>query len=99
MQYRSIKGFTGLSQLGVLFAAVGAGFILAAISQLVIGMQMVPAGTGFDKLGEAILKAGADPANVGKMRLMQIVGTFFLMFVPCMLYLWICHGKKMFWLG
>ena len=99
MQYKSIKGFTGLGQFGILMVFVALGMILTLGVQFVIGMQMIPAGTSMDKMGEAILKASSDPANVGKMQLMQIAGTFFLMFVPCVLYMWVCHGKNFFWLG
>ena len=99
MEYRSVKGFGGWSQLPILLAFIGAGFLLAGASQLIIGFSMLPPGTGMSSFEAEFLKALANPANVGKARLMQVTGTFFLMFIPCLMYLWICHGKKWFWLG
>ncbi len=99
MKYRSVKGFTGLSQLGVLIAFLGLGFILAAVAQFVIAMQVMPKGITFDKMGDEILNIMQKPENVNYNRAMQVIGTFLLMFVPCWLYMLVCHGKKWFWLG
>lgn len=99
MQYRSVKGFTGWAQLGILLVFVGAGFILAGLSQLLIIMQLIPAGVPMDKMGDEMMKTLLKPQNVGFARLSQIVGTFFLLFLPAVLYMIICHGKNKFWLG
>jgi hypothetical protein len=45
MQYKSIKGFSGAGSFGMLLVFLGLGFILAGGVQLVIGMQLIPAGT------------------------------------------------------
>ena len=99
MQYRSIKGISGLGQLGILFAFFGLGFILAGLMQLLIGALIVPAGTPFNNIADEMLKAMLKPENVFYARLAQVIGTFFLLFFPSVLYLLICHGKNMFWLG
>ena len=99
MQYRSVKGFTGFAQLGLLLVFLGVGFILAGIAQLIIGMRMVPSGTGMADLGDAMLKAMLDPKNVGMARLAQVLGTFFLLFIPAVLYSWVTNGRDKFWLG
>ncbi len=99
MGYRSVKGFTGWGQLGILLVFLGAGFILAAAVQLVIGLQLIPSGLSPDKMMEAMLKAMMLPENVGYARLSQITGTFFLLFLPAVMYLIVCHGKNPFWLG
>ena len=99
MQYRSVKGFTGWGQLGILLIFLGAGFLLAGIVQLVIGLQMIPAGVPLDKMPDEMLKAMTNPANVGYARLSQVLGTFFLLCIPALLYLVVCHGKNIFWLG
>lgn len=99
MQYRSVKGFTGFGQLGILLLFLGAGFILAGAAQLIIGMQLVPSGLPFDKMGEEMIKAMMKPENVGYTRLSQVLGTFLLLFIPAILYLIVCHGKNTFWLG
>jgi len=99
MQYRSVKGFTGWGQLGFLFIFLGAGFLLAGGVQLIIGMLLLPPGLPVAKMGEEILKAMMKPENVGYTRLSQVLGTFFLLFVPAILYQFVCHGKNIFWLG
>lgn len=99
MEYRSVKGFTGWGQLGILLIFLGAGFILAAGVQLVIGWQLIPAGLPPDKMAEAMVNAMMLPENVGAARLSQVLGTFFLFFIPSVLFMLVCHGKNTFWLG
>ncbi|HMJ45886.1 MAG TPA: hypothetical protein VK498_01055, partial [Ferruginibacter sp.] len=99
MQYRSVKGFTGFAQLGLLLVFLGLGFLLAGIAQFIIGMKIIPPGTGFAEMGDAMLKAMLDPKNVGMTRLAQVLGTFFLLFIPAILYSWVTNGKDKFWLG
>ena len=99
MEYRSVKGFTGLGQLGILLIFLAAGFILTAGIQIVIGMQLIPQGLPLDKMGDAMLKAMMLPENVAYARLSQVLGTFFLLFLPAVLFMLICHGKNKFWLG
>ena len=99
MEYRSIKGFTGIAQLGLLFVFVGLGFILAGGAQLLIGLKMVGAGTSFENLPDAMMAAMKDPRNVFYSRMAQVAGTFFLLFVPAVLFSWVVNGKNKFWLG
>ncbi len=99
MEYRSIKGFTGLGQLGILMAFLGLGFILTAGVQYIIGLQLIPSGLPVDKMADAMIKAMMQPENVTAARLAQVLGTFCLMFIPTVLYMLVCHGKNKFWLG
>lgn len=99
MQYRSIKGISGWGQLAILLAFLGLGFLLAGVVELVIAMQLVPSGLPTDKMADEVIKAMMRPENVGPARLAQVLGTFFLLFVPAALYLIICHGRNRFWLG
>jgi len=99
MQYSSVKGLNGWAQLGMLLIFLGAGFLMAGAVQFLIGLQMMPAGTPLEKVGDELIKAMSNPANVGYARLSQVLGTFFLLFVPAVLYLLVCHGKNFFWLG
>ncbi len=99
MQYRSVKGFSGWGQLGILCAFSGLGFILAAVAQLGIVMQLMPSGLPPDKMADDMLKVLMKPENTGYARLLQVLSTFFLFFVPAILYLLVCHGKNKFWLG
>ncbi len=99
MEYRSVKGFTGWGQLGIILIFLGAGFIVAAGVQLVILMQLIPAGVPVDKMGDEMMKTLLNPEHVGWARLSQVLGTFFLFFIPAVLYMIVCHGKNKFWLG
>lgn len=99
MEYRSVKGMNGWGQLGILLVFTGAGFILAALVQTVIGWTLVPSGMPFDKTLEAIIKAFTKPENVNASRLAQVLSTFCLFFLPAVLFLLLCHGKNKFWLG
>ena len=99
MQYKSVKGYTPLAQLGILLAFLVVGFILAAVAQLIISVKMLPADVPQKDLENAIIKAMLDPKNVGLARLAQVLGTFFLLFIPAVLYSWVTNGKNKFWLG
>ncbi len=99
MNYRSVKGFTGWAQLGILLVFLGAGFVLAGGVQLLIGFQLIPAGLPPDKMAEAMINSMLLPENVSAARLSQVLGTFFLFFIPSVLFMLICHGKNIFWLG
>ena len=99
MQFKSVKGFTGFAQLGILLVFLGLGFILAGGAQLIIGMKIIPEGTPLQNMGDAILKAMMDPKNVAYSRLTQVLGTFLLLFVPAALFSMVVNGKNFFWLG
>lgn len=99
MNYRSVKGMTGWGQLGILLIFLGAGLVLAGGVQLLIGYQLIPAGLPPDKMAEAMINSLLLPENVGAARLSQVLGTFFLFFIPAVLWMLVCHGKNKFWLG
>ncbi|MFZ1785024.1 MAG: CPBP family intramembrane glutamic endopeptidase [Ferruginibacter sp.] len=99
MEYRSVKGLTGLGQLGILLVFFGAGFIMAAGVQVLIGMFLVPSGLPMEQTLDAIVKAMLEPKNVASARLAQVLGTFCLFFIPAVLFMLTCHGKNKFWLG
>lgn len=99
MHYKSVKGFSGWGQLGILLVFTALGIVIAALVQFLIGMQLVPSGMPVSKMGEEMIKAMMKPENVNYARLSQVLGTFFLFFVPAVLYLLICHGRNSFWLG
>lgn len=100
MQYKSVKGFTGWGQLGILLAFVGAGLIITAVIQLFIGYQLVPEGVSAEKMPEVMESVLLQPENIAFARLAQVLGTLFLMFVPAWLFALVVYGRKaMFWLG
>ncbi|MEO6405287.1 MAG: CPBP family intramembrane glutamic endopeptidase [Ferruginibacter sp.] len=99
MQYKSVKGFSPAGQFGILVLFLGLGFILAAVVQLVIGMKMVPDGTPLANMGDVMMKAMMDPKNIFMARVSQVLGTFFLLCLPALLYLLVVHGRNSWWLG
>ena len=99
MEYRSAKGFSGWGQFGILFAFIGAGFIIAAIIQFSIGFKLIDANLSTAQWPDAMLKALIDPKNTAWLQISQIASTFFLLFLPAVIYSWICNGKSFLWLG
>lgn len=99
MEYRSIKGYNGWGQLGMLLVFLGAGFILAAIVQFAIFYTLVPSGTDLGEIATQMTALIKDPKNMRALQLSQVVGTFFLFFVPAILYNRLVNGKDTFWLG
>ena len=75
MQYRSVKGLNGASQLAILLIFLGAGFVLASAIYYLIGLQLIPSGLPTDSIIPEINKALTDPKNVGYARINQILGT------------------------
>lgn len=98
MEYKSIKGFSGWAQLGFLFAFLGLGFILMGAVQWVLAIQIMPAGKEVTD-SVAMMKAMLAPENVGMARLIQVLGTLALLFIPAVLWSLVSNGKNAFWLG
>ncbi len=98
MEYRSVKGFTGWGQFGFFLAFLGVGLVLVMIVQVFFTMQMLPAGKSIMD-ADATIKATLAPENVGMARALQVVSTFMLMFVPAILWNYVCNGKSFLWLG
>ena len=96
--YRSVKGLSGFALLGILLAFLGLGFILAGIAQLMIGLQIMPKGASISD-ADALVNAMLDPRNVTFSRISQVLGTFFLFFIPAILFSLVANGKNLFWLG
>ena len=98
MDYKSVKGFGGWAQLGFLFAFLGLGFILAGGVQVLLTMQIMPAGKSISD-NDALMNAMLSPENVGMARLIQVLGTLALLFIPAVLWSLVSNGKNAFWLG
>ncbi len=99
MQYRSVKGLSGWAQLGILIAFLGVGLILAGAIQLYLGYKALGANPPpITQVGDAMIKALMKPENSIYMQLSQIFGTFFLLFVPAVAFVIVCH-KKITWAG
>lgn len=96
--FRSVKGLSGFAQLGILLAFLGLGFILAGIVQLLIGLKMVPDNASVTDPG-VLANAMLEPKNVTYTRISQVIGTFFLFFIPAILFNLVAYGRNMFWLG
>ncbi len=98
MDYKSVKGYTGWTQMGFLFVFMGLGFIVAGGIQALLTMQMLPSGTKMTDT-EAIMKAMLAPENINLTRTLQVLSTFGLMFIPALLWNYVSNGKSLLWLG
>jgi uncharacterized protein len=98
MEYRSVKGYSGLSQLGFLFAALAVGFILTIGIQAVITAMVLPKNFELTNT-DAIMKIMLAPENVGLARVNQVLSTLALLFVPAICWNYYCNGKSLLWLG
>lgn len=99
MKYKSVKGFSGFGQFGILLLFIGLGLILTSIAQLIIFSYIIPSGLTSTDLEKNVMSALLKPENVFYARLAQVSGTFFLMFIPAVLYSWVVNGKNPLWLG
>lgn len=99
MQYRSLKGFNGWGQTGILLALLGMGLILAAFGQMYILSMLDGLGPMTELSQDDINNVLLKPENANLVRVMNAVGTFFLMFLPAVLFSLIVHGKAWFWMG
>lgn len=98
MEYKSVKGFGGWAQLGFLFAFLGLGFIMAGAVQWFLTMQIMPASKVITD-SDAMMKVMLAPENVGIARLIQVLSTLALFFIPAVLWSLVSNGKNVFWLG
>lgn len=99
MQYKSPKGHTGATQIGMLLLFTGAGLILSVIFQMIMMLGMMPSGTSLANLEYVMKDALLDPKNVNAFRMMQLVSTLLMLCIPAIAYSWYSNGKKFRWLG
>src|ERR1700739_4704210 len=99
MQYKSVKGFTGWAQLGMICVFTGVGFLVAGGIQWYFGSKALgPTSLPLAEQGDAMLKAILKPENSTYAQLSQIFGTFFLLFIPAFIFTIVCH-KRIEWAG
>ena len=87
------------TQLAILLALTGGGFIVAAI---ISGLPLIMNGglKGMEGAsGADLMKKLLVPENAGILRLVQFLSTFFLFFLPAWLYARISHKKAFTHLG
>ena len=99
MQFKSVKGFTGFGQFGILLVFLGLGLIITSIVQLAIISSILPSDVSASNLANSVTEVLLKPENVSYARLAQVAGTFFLMFIPTVLYSLVVNGKNPLWLG
>lgn len=86
------KGFSERRQLGILLAVWGACFIAGSIFTVVILML-----SGIKNIQDP--GAITNPANSNAFKAMQIVSTFFIFFLPPVIYAFICYKNGWLALG
>jgi membrane protease YdiL (CAAX protease family) len=74
------------------------GLLLAGAFQFFISMKIMPKGALITD-SKAVMKAMLAPENVNMARISQVLSTFALMFLPAIIWSFICNGKNMIWLG
>ncbi len=99
MEYRSVKGLSGISQFGILCVFWGLGFVASGFAQVSILSTAMPAGTSISDLATSLQKIMTDPKFAVQLQVAQVVGTFVLFFIPAVLFSLVVHGKNPFWLG
>jgi uncharacterized protein len=91
--------FSYWAQLAILLGLVGVGVIISSFITIGIGVKAMGGNMAEAmKNPEALQAALLNPANAGYAQAAQIAGTFFMMFMPSMAFILICH-KKMLWAG
>lgn len=99
MQYKSVKGISGWGQFGLLLAFTALGILLTTVVQFVITLPLLPSGSFKDLTSDQIMSILMKPENVNSARLLQVLGTFCMLFVPSCLFALVVSGKNPFWLG
>jgi membrane protease YdiL (CAAX protease family) len=91
--------FSYWSQLAILLGLVGLGIIIAGLTTVLIGLKALGSSNLMDmEKATAIQAAFLKPENAGYAQAAQIAGTLFIMFLPSLAFILICH-KKMLWAG
>ncbi len=86
-------------QFGILIGLFGAGLILAIIIQLFFALSMVNLGDLMSGNDKALLQAMTLPENINKVRWMQMLGTFAMMFLPAFFFALIVSKKPLEFFG
>ena len=82
------------SQFGLLLALIGVGIVVGSVATIVVVKTMMPHVSVFD-----MTKALLDPANANAMKVMQLVSTILMFFLPAFLFGLIAYKKPFAYLG
>lgn len=97
MAYPASYRFSYLAQFGTFIGFIGAGIVIGAVASIIpllgrIDMQSLGS---LDEVMENLMV----PENAGVVRMMQLISTFFLFFLPAFFYSLLCHRKPFLHLG
>jgi uncharacterized protein len=87
------------SQLAILLGLVGVGLVVGQL--IVVVMSLSVAGVSFDaitKNPEVLQDILLDPKNASFAQTANIIGTFFMFFLPVVLFIFICYRRSL-WAG
>lgn len=91
--------FNYWTQLAILLGLVGLGLVISQFVVVLIAIKAIGGNTAEALANpQALINALMKPENAGYAQASQIAGTFFMMFLPSITFILICH-KKMFWAG
>jgi membrane protease YdiL (CAAX protease family) len=99
MAFVASKKISYWGQLGLLTALTGAGLVIGGIASLIPIMTKMDLSELHGLSSREIMNSLLVPENAGLLRVMQFITTFFLFFLPPVIYAWICHNKAFTHLG
>jgi uncharacterized protein len=99
MAYPALKRYTYPAQMGFLIVLIGAGLIVGGVASIIpllgkIDLNSLKHGSSDQLMGNLLR-----PENATVLRWAQFITTLFLIFLPAVLYAWICHKKPFTNLG
>ncbi len=99
MAHYATRRFNYWGQLGMLTAFFGAGFIIGGLASFIplmgkINLFEMKSGSAAQLMDKLLV-----PENANALRWSQFLTTFFLFFLPPVLYAWLCHMKPFTHLG
>jgi membrane protease YdiL (CAAX protease family) len=99
MAHYANKKYSYLGQAGLLTLCIGVGIILGSLLSFLPLIDKVDLFSATKETMEKMMDKLFVPKNAGALRMMQFISTFFIMFLPPVVYAWICHRKTFQHLG
>lgn len=91
--------YSYFGQFGILIGLLGVGMILAAIIQMLFALSMMSMAELMLGDTKKLLSVMSQPENINKARLMQMLGTFAMFFLPAFLFALLISKKPLDYLG
>ncbi|MBS1510887.1 MAG: CPBP family intramembrane metalloprotease [Bacteroidetes bacterium] len=99
MAHIATKRYSYPMQLAILLVLAGLGFVVGGFAGFIPLLGKIDFSHLKGQSSESFLDLILKPEYANELRLMQFISTFFMFFVPAVLYSKICHNKPMQHLG